>query len=115
MYVLACIVQRTAWRFFAPNSKTRKDSQMDFSHSLDGMSDLTKRILARHLRLTLFLRNPEMRAEIYGVSDDTLLRQYFMQGYIERERIARACKELQERAANSVAVDGELVSLKPST
>jgi hypothetical protein len=86
-------------------------NRIDFSHSIEGLSELTKRILARRLRRELLRRNQGMHKELRGIDDETLLRQFFLQGFVERERIASEALALRQRAANSVAVNGAIVTL----
>jgi hypothetical protein len=84
---------------------------MDFSHSIDGMSELTQRILARRLRRELLRRNQGLHRALRTIDDKTLLRQWFLQSFLERERISREALSLSARAARSVHVDGEVVAL----
>jgi hypothetical protein len=86
---------------------------MDFSHSLGSMSSLTQRILARRLRRELLRRNQGLRREIKAIDDRTLLRQWFLQSFLERERLSRETLSLRARVARSVHVDGEVVALLP--
>jgi hypothetical protein len=87
---------------------------MDFSHSIDGMSELTQRILARRLRRELLRRNQGLHRELRAIDDRTLLQQWVLQSFLERERISREALSLSARAARSVHVDGEVVALLPS-
>jgi hypothetical protein len=96
----------------ARQSQNREEIKMDFSHSTHGMSELTKRILARRLRRELLRRNQGLHRELKAIDDETLLRQFFLQGFVERERIASEALLLRERATNSVAVGGTIVALK---
>jgi|HubBroStandDraft_6_1064221.scaffolds.fasta_scaffold02357_11 hypothetical protein len=86
---------------------------MNFSHSIDGMSELTQRILARRLRRELLRRNQGLHRELRAIDDRTLLRQWFIQSFLERERISREALSLRARAARSIHVDGEVVALLP--
>lgn len=70
---------------------------MDFSHSIDGMSELTQRILARRLRRELLRRNPGLHRELRAIDDTTLLRQWFLQSFVERERMSREALSLRAR------------------
>jgi hypothetical protein len=81
---------------------------MDFSHSIDGMSELTQRILARRLRRELLRRNLGLHRELRAIDDRTLLRQWFLQSFLSREALS-----LRARVARSVHVDGEVVALLP--
>jgi hypothetical protein len=81
---------------------------MDFVHSIDGISELTQRILARRLRRELLRRNQGLHRELRAIDDRTLLRQWFLQSFLSREALP-----LRARVARSVHVDGEVVALLP--
>jgi len=86
---------------------------MDFSHSINAMNELTQRILARRLRRELLRRNPGLHRELRAIDDRELLRQWFLQSFVERERISHESLSLRSRAARAVHVDGEVVALLP--
>jgi hypothetical protein len=88
--------------------------KMDFWHSIDGMSELTQRILARRLRRELLRRNQGLHRALRTIDDRTLLHQWFLQSFLERERISREALSLRARAVRSVHVDGEVVTLLPA-
>jgi hypothetical protein len=88
---------------------------LNFWHSVEGMRPLTKRILARYLRRELLRRNQWLHKELRAIDDETLLQQFFMQGFVERQRIADEALKLRLRAANSIAVGGEIVGFKTGT
>jgi len=87
---------------------------LNFSHSVEGMRPLTKRILARYLRRELLRRNQGLHRELRAIGDDELLQQFFLQGFVERQRLADDALRLKLRAANSIAVAGEIVEFKAS-